>query len=146
MKPMLEETLQKLMEAWDESKYVCFAHYSKEEGIAAGYYNEVLSGRLPCEKIEAGGVVALIDFDTIATLVKVKSKDPNYVKCITWSLTLPNTPLKTITSVMLRLERDHVDMILEIFNPEFAQAGWIVFHFFDYEKAVSITGPLMDVY
>lgn len=145
LKETLDEALQQLVETWDDGRYACFSHFSKKEGIECGYYSEVLSGALPFKKLTSCGILAYIQYDVIEPLIKLRAQSRNYVKCVTWSLALPNTPLKKITSVMLRTQRTSIDMILQIYNPEIAQSGWAAFHFFDYEKAVSITGPLMDV-
>lgn len=141
----LDKALKFVIDEWDESKYACFAHFTTAEAIAFGYNRARASGDVPDVPLTKGGVMSFLEFDVVAPVVQARLKHSNCVVCREWLLTLPDDTRKNITTVMLDKPGRRSDMILSTYAPEHAMPGWSVFHFFNYEKAVSVMDPLMYV-
>lgn len=141
----MDKTVKRVVDGWDDSKYACFAHFSKADALAAGYNDDVARGGAPDVKLTSGGVMAYLAYDVVQPMINARLGLPNMLRHKEWLLSLPDTLPKTITSIMLNVPGSGVDRILQTYVPHFAEEGWVVFHFFDYEKAISVMGPLMDV-
>ena len=132
---------------WDGEKHACFSHCTKSEAVAA-----------TCKTI-AGGVAAKIPdlvgvldgfmifypLEEVEEMVSSRLLARNILKCKSWVVALPGIPPKKITSVMLNVSQTRDDPFLQTYAPEHALPGCLTLHFFDFEKAVSVLGPLMDV-
>jgi hypothetical protein len=148
----MHKAAEKIVGCWDESKYSCFMHCSKKDAIAAGYYDGVAIGDIvPDHNLTAGGIIAFLQSDIVSVMVSTRlHRLPNLhnVRCREWILTIPNSTTlpQKITTVMLKVRSTMAaDMVLQVYAPEHACTGWSALHFFNYEKALLIIGPLMDI-
>ena len=142
-KVALDSALKFVIECWDESVHACFTHISEADALAGGYNHARATGEVPDLELNQTGVMSFIEFDVVAPLVKARLRHDNRVLCREWLLVLSDDSRKKITSVMLDRPGRQVCPILAAFAPEHAMPGWSVFHFFDYEKAISVMAPLM---
>ena len=141
----MDKALKFVISEWDESMYACFTHFSEADALAGGYNHARVTGEVPDVQLTAGGVMAFLEFDVVAPLVQARLKHENCVICREWLLVLSDDTRKNITSVMLDQPGRQADQILSNCAPEHAMPGWSVFHFFDYDKAMSVMDPLIYV-
>jgi hypothetical protein len=143
---MMDRCLTQVIEVWDKSKYVCFFHCTKEEAVAAT--NRTLARgavEIPDFVSVSNGAVLLFPRKAVKDMVSSRLHAGNRLRCKSWVVALPGIPPKTITSVVLDVPQTHDDPFLQTYAPHHALPGCVTLHFFDYERAVAILGPLMDV-
>ena len=143
----MDKALQVVVEEWDEAQYACVMHVSRADALAGGYARAVAMGDIPATPVTVGGVMCFMEPSVVQPMIEARrTRDDNVLQCFDWTLALPDSPPRPITTIMLNCSAARPpDTILQLYAPERACTGRLALHFFDPDRAVSVMSPLMDV-